>query len=62
MIRTITDEQARRLYAVLIDASWQDPKDFEMFQRAWEVCADAFGITDIENNGHGTVRRVGVRQ
>lgn len=57
-----TDDQLRKLYALLVAESWKDGDDFEFFQEAWKRCARAFGVEGIDNNGYGTVRRLRVAE
>jgi hypothetical protein len=56
-----TDDQVRAVYATLIEASWEGADLFEPHQEAWKAVAAAWGIEDIEDNGHGKVRRTGAR-
>ena len=57
MSEPMTDEQARKVYALLIDKSWESADDFELWQEAWHTIADAHDILDIGDNGHGRVFR-----
>jgi len=55
--RPFTDDQVRAVYATLIEASWIGAELFEPHQEAWKAVAAAWGIEDIEDNGHGKVKR-----
>jgi hypothetical protein len=64
-----TDDQAKKLYGLLIGASWHwidedafnlhglDVEDNIFFQDLWKLYASACGITAITDNGHGQVIR-----
>ena len=51
-----TDDQIRAVYATLIEASWEGADLFEPHQAAWKAVSAAWGV-DVDDNGHGEVRR-----
>lgn len=52
-----TDDEVRKVYAVLIEGSWEAPETFYVLQEAWKLLARDWGIAEIKDNGHGHVIR-----
>lgn len=52
----LSDNAARKLYQLVIGASWEHTDDFDLYQETWNVLSQLLGIEEIANNGLGAVK------